>query len=269
MNGPDTARPTAAERAGWRVLVAPRILVTHLLVLAVAATCVALGQWQLDRLDTVRASNARSAERAALAPADLGALLAGLPQGPERASAVEALEFRRVRATGTFLPSEEVLHRNRSLAGRQGFHVLTPFALDDGPVVLVVRGWVPTELDEPPLAEAPPPPGRVTLVGILEASTPQPRFGARDPEEGRLLRVFHADTARLSGQVTGGLAPVVLRALEDPDATAGAGPLPIVLGPPELDEANHRSYAVQWHVFAALALIAHVAWLRSRLQRPT
>ncbi|MEY3020388.1 MAG: hypothetical protein RLZZ272_1372 [Actinomycetota bacterium] len=264
-------RSTIDRPERWRVLLAPRMVVTHLLVLVVAATCIALGQWQLDRLEGVRASNARLAERAAAEPADLSTLLATLPKGPERDTALGALEFRRVRATGTFRADEEVLHRNRSLSGRQGFHVLTPLALDDGGTVLVVRGWVPAEYDEPPVREAAPPPGRVTVVGILEASTPQPRFGARDAEEGRLLRVFHADTDRLAAQITGRLAPVVLRALAGPEAASEApvdgGTLPIVLGPPELSEANHRSYAVQWHVFAVLAVLAHLAWIRTRVTR--
>lgn len=244
------------------------MLATHLAVLAVAVTCVALGQWQLDRLAAVRASNALLTERAALEVTDLADLLAGLPDGSGRAAAVAELEFRRVRATGTFRPDEEVLHRNRSLDGRQGFHVLTPLALDQGPVVLVVRGWVPADRAEPPVADAPPPAGRVSVVGILEASTPQPRFGARDPDEGRLARVFHADVDRLAGQVSGGLAPIVLRELAPTDTAAPIGRLPIPLGPPELSEANHRSYAVQWHVFAVLALLAHGAWLRTRWPRP-
>lgn len=240
------------------------MVATHLAVLAVAATCVALGQWQFDRLAEVRESNARLAERAAAEPVDLAVLLDTLADDGGEAGASE-LEFRRVRATGTFQPEDEVLHRNRSLEGRQGFHVVTPLVLEDGTVVLVVRGWVPAEFDEPPVRDARPPEGRVTVVGVLEASTPQPRFGARDAAEGRLARVFHIDTARLADQIEGDLAPVVLRELASPGDAASPTTLPVVLGPPVLGEANHRSYAVQWHVFAALALVAHGAWLRTRL----
>jgi surfeit locus 1 family protein len=241
------------------------MVVAHLVVASIVVTCVALGQWQLERLAQVRTSNALLAARTEAAPVDLMALLATLPEGSDRAEAVADLTFRRVRATGTFRPQEEVLHRNRSLDGRQGFHVLTPLEIEDGTVVLVVRGWVPAELDEPPVAAAPPPVGRVTVTGILEASTPQPRFGARDPEEGRLLRVFHADTERLAGQVDGGLAPVVLRETTDGVRPRADDALPVRLGPPELSEANHRSYAVQWFVFAVVALVAYLALLRARL----
>lgn len=262
-----TGANAAVGTARWRWLLAPRVVAAHLLVVAVVTTCVALGQWQLDRLRTVRASNALLAERMAAEPVDLAGLLAALPPTSEvraRESAVAELAFRRVTATGTFRPDEEVLHRNRNLDGFQGSHVLTPLELSGGGVVLVVRGWVPPELDDPPVTAAPPPPGEVTVSGVLEASTPQPARGARDPDEGRLERVFHADTARLDRQVEGDLAPVVLRLVAPSEAAGTSTTLPRALGLPTLSEANHRSYAVQWHAFAAIALGAHVAWLRGQ-----
>lgn len=266
--GPDGEAADRRRRDRRRVLVGPAALATHALVLAVAVTCVALGQWQLDRLAQVRAVNERLAARMVAAPAPLLELLEVAP--------AEDVEFRRVEVTGVLVPTEEVLQRNRTLDGRQGLHALTPLALEDGRTLLVRRGWVPARLSEPPVAEAAPPPGRVALAGIVELPVPQPRRGARDPDTGVLARVFHADVTRLDGQVTGDLLPVVLRLTEAPvPLEAGAAPappgpdgaLPVVLAPPTLDEANHRSYAVQWHVFAVLAVVAHAASLRSRLRR--
>lgn len=242
-----------------RALLRPRALVSHALVLAVVAVLVALGQWQVARLGEVRAQNALLAERLAAPSADLTDLLAA-------GVAVADLEFRRVTATGTFRPDEEVLQRNRVNAGLTGLDVLTPLDLGDGRTLLVRRGWVPPDLDEPPVAAAPPPEGRVRIAGVLEASVDQPAFGARDPDDGRLARVFHPDTARLDRQMTGTLLPVVLR-LADPVAVDPEG-LPRPPGPPTLDEGSHRSYAVQWHLFAVLALSAYAAWWRRRLRTP-
>lgn len=243
-----------------RDLLRPSAIVTHVLVLAVAVTCVALGQWQLDRLRQVRDHNARLEARLAAGPVDLASLLDGPVDD-------EALEFRRVEATGTYRPEEEVLQRNRDHQGRQGFHLLTPLELTDGAVVLVRRGWVPAELSEPPVAEAAPPDGEVVVHGLLERPVPQPGFGARDPDEGRLERVFHTDTERLDRQVAGDLFPMVLRAEQDPPLPAGE--LPAGLDRPLLDEANHLSYAVQWHTFAVIALVTYGLWLRSRYRRRT
>ena len=254
VGAPDAhgARPAAALRA----LLRPRALASHALVLAVVAVLVALGQWQVGRLGEVRTINARLEARLLASPADLRDLLAaGTP--------VDELEFRRVEVTGAFRPDEEVLQRNRvDGGGLTGLDVLTPLDLGDGRTLLVRRGWVPPELDEPPVAAAPPPTGTVRVAGILEATVPQPTFGARDPDEGVLARVFHPDTARLDRQMTGDLLPVVLR-LAAP--VPGDDGLPRPPGAPTLDEGSHLSYAVQWHLFAALALAAYAAWWWRRL----
>jgi surfeit locus 1 family protein len=244
-------------------LLRPAAIVSHLLVLTVVVTCVVLGQWQLDRLHTVREQNARAAERMAQEPVDLAALA-----DPGNTDAVDAaaLEFRRVEVTGSFRPEEEVLQRNRQYRNQSGFHVLTPLELTDGGVVLVRRGWVPASLDQPPVDEAAPPAGQVTVVGVLERPVPQPSFGPQDPDDGRLDRVFHTDTARLDRQVDGSLFPMVLRVdteLENPSEDQ----LPFPAGPPELDEGSHLSYTVQWHIFAALAAITYAAWWWRRLHR--
>jgi surfeit locus 1 family protein len=248
-------------------LLRPRALLTHLLVLAVAITCVALGLWQLDRLAELRASNALAAARMDEPPADLAALA-----DPAGTAVVDeaALEFRRVAVQGTFRPDEEVLQRGQQhpFSGQAGFHVLTPLELADGGVVLVRRGWVPATLSDPPVAEALPPPGEVTVEGVLERPVEQPGFGPQDPVEGRLERVFHTDTARLDGQVDGPLFPMVLRIDAEPPA-ASVSDLPVTVGPPVLDERNHFSYAMQWFAFATLAVVTYGAWLWSRRRRAT
>lgn len=239
-------------------LLRPRALLGHLLVLAVAATCVAFGLWQLDRLATVRADNERVAARMTERPVELSALGAAALETDQA-----ELEFRRVRASGTFRPEQEVLQRGQQHQGEAGFHVLTPLQLDGGGVVLVRRGWVPADRSEPPVAEAAPPAGRVTVTGVLERPVPQPSFGPRDPDHGVLARVFHPDTARLDGQIDGELYAMLLRDDTDPGSIA-PGALPVPAGPPVLDERNHFSYAVQWFSFATLALATYAAFLISR-----
>jgi surfeit locus 1 family protein len=247
-------------------LLRPRAIVRHVLVLTVATACVALGLWQLDRLETLRTSNARAEARLVAPTVDLAALA---DPASEQTVDPATLEFRRVEVTGTYRPDEEVLQRGQQhpRSGQAGFHVLTPFELVDGGVVLVRRGWVPSELSDPPVAQASPPTGEVTVRGVLERPVGQPGFGPQDPDEGELVRVFHADTARLDRQVDGPLFPMVLRL--DAEAAAEGAPtdLPVPAGPPVLDERNHLSYALQWFSFAALALVTYGAWLWSRGRR--
>jgi surfeit locus 1 family protein len=235
-------------------LLRPRALLGHLLVLTVAVACVALGLWQLDRLGQVREHNARLEARIDRPAVDLAEVTSD--------DDLTDLEFRRATATGTFRPDEEVLQRGQQdPRGQQGYHVLTPLDLGDGRAVLVRRGWVPTGLSEPDAPEAAPPTGPVTVTGVLQLPVAQPGFGPQDPPEGRLARVFHPDTDRLDGQTSGTLLPLVLLA-EDLPATSDG--FPVALDRPVLDEANHRSYAVQWFTFAALAVVTYAFWLRRR-----
>lgn len=261
MTGTDIAPPSnqGRDRSSASTLVQPWALLSHAIVLGVVTVLVTLGQWQVERLDQVRTSNALLAERAAAAPVDVIDLLTG------RTLDEHAVEFRRVSVTGVFRPDEEVVQRNRIQRGLQGLDVLTPLDLGDGLTLLVRRGWVPTSMDTPPVSDAPPPTGLVTLTGILERSVTQPSFGARDPDDGVLQRIFHPDTARLDRQMSGTLLPVVLRmdALPGADATT----LPTAPEAPGLDEGSHLSYAAQWHLFALLALGAYVLWWRARLRR--
>ena len=253
---PSTGAGPAQPDGALRRLLRPRVLVSHAVVLTVVTVLIGLGRWQVERLQEVRAVNQLLAERLAEPPTDLLTLL---DVGIDPA----ALEFRRITTTGTFRPDEEVLQRNRLNGGLAGLDVLTPLDLGDGRTLLVRRGWVPPGPNGPPI-DAAPPSGTVQVAGVLEATVPQPAFGARDPDTGALSRVFHPDTERLDVQMSGNLLPLVLR-LTAPVPADPAG-LPRPPGPPELDEGSHLSYAVQWHLFAALALIAYAAWWRRRLR---
>lgn len=265
-----------------RWLLTPRALARHLLVIVVVSTLVMLGQWQLSRLDEVRAINASARERMSTSPVAFASLMreVGIDAEPtdrqwhtELDDATLALiEHRRVVVTGRYVRDQEILQRNREHRGRSGFHILTPLVIDGlaDHSVLVRRGWIPPELSQPPVDEAAPPAGPITVVGVIERSVDQPGFGPQDPQEGVLERVFHPDTRRLDRQVDGALLPIVLRIDHATNPGHDSGDplgLPIALDPLEFDEANHQSYAVQWHLFAALAAVTYVAWLASQARQ--
>ncbi|MGH6893433.1 MAG: SURF1 family protein [Dongiaceae bacterium] len=91
--------------------------------------------WQVQRLYWKEGLIAEREARVAAAPAALPSPGAGLSD----------MEYRRVRLEGTFLHDKELFLGARSMNGNVGYHVLTPFALVDGAIVLVDRGWVPVE----------------------------------------------------------------------------------------------------------------------------
>lgn len=251
-----------------RTLLRPAALASHLLVLAVVAVLVTLGQWQVQRLEERRDQNERLEQRLAAPPVDVTEL-ASRPSLDDA-----ALEYRRVTVTGTYLPEEELLLEGRQLRGQSGRDSFLPLQLEDGTLVLVRRGWVPRELGPPPLEDAAPPAGEVTVEGYLERSVPEPGFGPRNPTEGELAVIQVPDVDRIAEQLPGPTFPMIVRlTAQDPppvasDAVAARGldALPAIHPQEPFDEGSHLSYAIQWHTFALLALIAYVAFWRARLR---
>ncbi len=262
-----------------RTLLRPSALVSHLVVIAVVAVLASLGQWQFQRLDERREQNARFEERLAAAPLDAVDLardagLAGADAGTVGELGDGALEYRRVTATGTYLADEELLLEGREFQGQTGRDSFVPLQLEDGSLVLVRRGWVPRELGPPPLAEAAPPTGTVTVTGYLERSVPEPRIGPRNLETGELTILQVPDVDRIAGQLPGPVLPMLLTATaQDPAPVAseaaaarGLDGLPALRAEEPFSEGSHLSYGLQWWSFALLALIAYVAFWVKRLR---
>lgn len=243
-----------------RSLLAPRWIVSHVIVLAIVVTFPQLGMWQLDRWDEVRSDRANLESRLADEPVPLDAVL------PDGAAAMPDLEFVRVTATGTWSTDETVAQRNRDLSNQAGFDLLTPLELGDGTAVLVRRGFVPpaTPGSAEPLDPGPPRTGEVTVTGWLELPTSQPDFGPRDPAEGELDLTFYADVERIQQQVEPTLRPMLLHLQDVTPPTDAAYPVPQPA--PDLEDTSNLSYAIQWFAFTAIALVGYliVLWRRVR-----
>ena len=244
------------------VLLRPHWVVAHVIVLVIVVTFPMLGMWQLDRWEQETARQARIEARI---DGDERPVTEVLPPDADAAT-IDDLEYQPVTASGTWVAEEEVAHRNRDLDGQGGFDWLTPLQLDDGMAVLVRRGFVPPARvsgTEPTVA--PPPGGEVTVSGWLEVPTRQPSgwrtaFSPSDPADGTLDTVFWADVDRIDQQTSDDLLPMVLHLAEqDP---APDGPLPVPQPVPEVDLSQNLSYAVQWFVFTAIAVIGYgiVLW---------
>lgn len=231
-------------------------MVAHLGLVAVVATCVSLGLWQLRRLDARRGYEALVAERSGRAPVELAALAAD-PMVVDPAT----VAYRRVIVEGRFDPEHEVVLVGRSLDGRPGNHLLTPLLLDDGRALVVDRGWVPYELRSPPVAQARPPEGRVVVEGVVLPPSEDRSAG------GNPALVTAIDLKRLGGRVPAPLLPFALL-LQDVDPASPAD-LPVVVPPPGPEEGPpHLSYAVQWFSFATIAVLVYAVLVRRELRSP-
>src|SRR5436305_12648131 len=119
-----------------------RIVTLTLGALAGFAALIALGTWQVERLHWKEGLIAGRAAAVSAPPAEL----------PRTLAAARPLDFHRVEAKGEFLHDREIpVHAIERQRGAAGYLVLTPLRLADGGLVLVERGWVPTDKRDPSL----------------------------------------------------------------------------------------------------------------------
>jgi surfeit locus 1 family protein len=225
----------------WR---RPIWLLGHVIALAAVVAFVRLGVWQLDRLDEKQERNRIIAARADGPAVDVEDV------DPDEG------DYQHVVARGRFDAGDEVLVRNRTYQGTVGAEVVTPLVLDDGTAVLVDRGWIPLDTAAPS-----PPDGEVEVEGLLRA-TQRRRIGPKDPAEGELDVVNRIDVERIQQQSDLDLFPLWL-AQSSPEPE---GDYPILLPPPPRDEGPHRSYAIQWFLFASVVLVGYPLLLRRRMR---
>lgn len=168
-------------------------------------------------------------------------------------------EFTAITLTGEYLPNTQRLVRQRPLEGRNGFWVMEQLATDQGEV-WVLRGWVPTtagagDSPEVPAASSP----QITVTGV-----------ARPLPDGEPL----TDRGGLPEQQ---VTEIVAAQLPNPGVmgwylqqvdSQPADPLTVV-PLPEPDDLQNISYAVQWLLFAAVAIGGWYLFLRREAKEST
>jgi cytochrome oxidase assembly protein ShyY1 len=227
----------------------PKWVVGHVLVVVLTVTFVALGLWQLDRLQERRARNADISARAELAIEPIDDVV---PAGAALDD-VEELRYRRVSLTGSYDPAGQVLIRPRSLDGVSGWHVVTPVVLDEGRAVLVTRGFAPLSTDLESSDGPSHPRGRGDRHRPRLPHTGAPGHRPHRPDEGVLAELSRVDIARIGQQYDRTLLPVHVQ-LESQEPPQAAD-LPAAHPDPVTDEGPHLSYAVQWFLFAGVGLV--------------
>ncbi len=109
-------------------------------VMAVIAFCIliALGTWQMQRLAWKEGLIAKMQHSATSEPE------VGLPA----TTTLGGRGFDYFRVRGVFLHDKEFHLGARTHKEKQGYHILTPFMLEDGRQILLNRGWVPADKKE-------------------------------------------------------------------------------------------------------------------------
>jgi cytochrome oxidase assembly protein ShyY1 len=212
-------------------------------VIAFAYLCfTVLAPWQLGKNTKTSRENAQISNSLRADPVPLTTLL------PQQDSSAPDEQWRRVTATGRYLPDAQVLARLRVIDGEPAFEVLVPFSVEGGPTVLVDRGYVrPVEGSRvPPIA--PPPAEPVTISARLRDSEPVAQ-GKEPFRQDGAQQVYSINTAQVAAVTGVPLAGSYLQLTEDQPGGLG------VIGLPHLEAGPFLSYGIQWIAFGIIAPI--------------
>lgn len=228
----------------YRFLLSRQWVILTLVALALIPTMIKLGFWQLHRHEHKVALNTVISDSLAAKPVPAETLTA-----PGQHIRHDDL-YRRVSAKGHFdTAHEEVVRRRTNSDGEVGYHVLTPFVLADGRVLMVNRGWVPADGAQTAFPKIPAPErGEVTVTGRLMADQTTADSGIKNvrglPDRQVMLINSEQQAQRLGRQVLGGYV--------EQTAPRPKGDSPELIPDPEhSDIGPHMAYAIQWWLFSA------------------
>lgn len=168
---------------------------------------------------------------------------------PQQDSSAPDAQWRRVTATGRYLPAGQALARLRLVEGAPAYEVLTPFSIQGGPTVLVDRGYIRPDKGNQVSAVPAPPEGTVSITARLRDSETAPTDDKKPFTENGFLQVYAIDTAQIAGLTHTPLTGSYVQLVDD--QPGGLGELAL----PNLDAGPFLSYGIQWIAFGILAPI--------------
>jgi cytochrome oxidase assembly protein ShyY1 len=211
-----------------------------------------LGEWQFDRLHDREQRNEWTRTNLAADPAPVEDVLS------VDADVDADQEWLRVRAAGVYDAGATVVVRYQTREGDSGVDLVTPLVTTGGTVLLVNRGWVPSDDPGASSAELPEPPaGEVDVVGYVRADA-----------TGRGIEVQDGSTRAISSREIGETldGPVyrgfVEAATETPEPAVAVERVEL----PDLGEGPHFFYGLQWWFFGALAVFGFAYLVRDEMR---
>ncbi|QRM28471.1 SURF1 family protein [Microvirga sp. VF16] len=238
------------------------LILPGLAALVALAILIGLGTWQLQRKawkeDLIAQIEAR-------AYGDPGAIV---PESDWATWRADQDEFRKVRITGTFLhefeaPVYGLAPGERQGAPIQGYYLITPLKPATGAIVMINRGFVPTDLRDPVRRPESQPQGEVTITGLVRA--PEPRNPFTPNDDPAKNQWFARDPQAIAAaHKLERVAPFLI----DADASPNPGSWPRGGQTPLTVPNNHLQYAVTWFGIALTLIGVFAAFAWRRLKGP-
>jgi surfeit locus 1 family protein len=231
----------------FRPLRAPSIATLLMLPILIG-----LGAWQVERLGWKQGLLAEIATHLAAPPVSVGQALA---LGSDA-------QYRKVVAEGRYDHARESYVFTTGEGGAPVYHVVTPFTLATGGVLMIDRGMVPKALLDPRTRAAGSVDGMRRIVGVWRSPDPP---GAFTPDPDLAHRIWYArDVAAMARAVHVALiAPVIVEADGAPNPGGWPKGGQTVVDIPN----NHLQYALTWFGLALVLIGVYLAyhWSLGRL----
>lgn len=219
-------------------------IVIHIMAAAMFAALVALGLWQMQRLEWKETLLAKVEARMAMDPERI----------IDKIDAPQDWEYRRVSLYGKYVNHHPLLIQPRTHKGQNGYHVIMPFDIYKGGIVFVNRGWVPQDY---PIKKLNVPSLRRTVEGVVQIPAKGRFTPENDPDKDYWYWADIAAMAKKAG-------------IENP--------LPVLVTlPPQAEDVyptgyevtsnlrnNHRLYALFWFSMALVLVVVFVMYQKKQ-----
>lgn len=205
-----------------------------------------MGVWQIKRLQW---------KESLIADYEAAQSLPATPLEDIPPEALTRSEYRPVTVTGTFLHEHEFHLGARRYYGNTGYHLLTPMRMRNGNIVLINRGWIPTEFKDQETRQSSLLEGEITIQGRMRNPKASGLFTPENHPEKNFW--FTADIPAMQELSHLPLLPVIVEAVK-PNHPRTVFPAPSDGN--ILFRNDHLGYALTWFSLAIAALVMY--WFR-------
>jgi surfeit locus 1 family protein len=232
-------REQEAKRATKPYWHAPKPL-AWVFIVASTALLFGLGFWQLERLEWKRGLISAIQNTATTRAIE------GLPQDLDT---LKTMGFVRIHLVGEYLHDYEIHLAARYYHSQLGYHILTPFQVQDGRTVLVNRGWVKADDKFSANRSDGQVKGVQSIIAMVRTDNDRSFFTPNPDVKDNVW--FWRDVKAIRKATGLDLVPVTMDVLYD--APAGGKPLPSD-GLIELRN-DHLGYAITWFLVGITGII--------------
>lgn len=230
-------------------------ILSTILVMIGIAVLIRLGIWQLDRLEQRREFNSRVSEQIQQPRIELS----------ESATSIdlEKMEYRDVFVYGEYDFTNQIALRNQVWHDQYGVNLITPLIISGSDqVVLVERGWIPSEDMDPANWFKYDEPGRIEVNGVIRNSQSRPDFGRITdpiPNAGEKLNLWNLiNIPQIETQLPYNLLSIYIS--QSPGNSSDGPPFQKEMQL-DLTEGPHLGYAIQWFSFAGILLVVYLFYV--------